>query len=433
MNKPLYILTVFFLFFAHARAQETMYVPDGATISFGNNSPAGIFGYLRNNGNISIKENGQVYFLGKIWINDQQGTLTDSTTLQNSGKGGLVIFFQPNPVYGNLGQQALHSGYVDTTLSGPVFANLTIDNNAGLIITSDINTINTVNFRRGHIYLNNYTFILGDSNYTGKIAGYDQSRYFVTGALVKGGFLKYRLLPKGSLATFPIGPTDKSYSPLQMLNRGINDAFFARAFEKVYDNATSGPFVKDSSLQLTWHLGKALPAAGEALISLQHDMAVEDPIFRANRNTSYVSLYHNDTKWDKPFFVTPPQTPGNISSSFSISSAMMNSRKLMISDLPLYITKRVTKAKKSINIPNVFSPNGDNINDKWIVRGLTDYENCRVEIYNRYGQMIFQSIGYNQPWDGTFKGVPMPVATYYYLINLTPGEAPLSGSVTLLR
>ena len=85
-----------------------MYVPEGATVSFGSSVPAGIFGYLKNNGNISIKEKGEVYFLGKIWINDENGKLTDGGAIRNTGKGGRVTFFQPNPVYGNLGQQILN-------------------------------------------------------------------------------------------------------------------------------------------------------------------------------------------------------------------------------------------------------------------------------------------------------------------------------------
>jgi gliding motility-associated-like protein len=219
---------------------------------------------------------------------------------------------------------------------------------------------------------------------------------------------------------------------LQIINRGAGDVFFARAFERVFAYATNGPFVNDSTLQLTWSLGKASMANSEILVTLQHDMQEEDPVFRANRNSSYVSLF-GDSKWDKPYVLARPQTPGNLSSSFPIASAMMNTRKLVLNAEPLYLTKRVTKSKKSIIIPNVFSPNADNINDRWVIRGLSEYENCRVEVYNRYGQMLFQSTGYNQPWDGTFKGSPMPVATYYYIINLSPGEAPLSGSVTILR
>jgi gliding motility-associated-like protein len=295
-----------------------------------------------------------------------------------------------------------------------------------------VNTLKGVHFSRGHIFLNEYNFVLGDSTTIGSLTGYDQSRYFVTGAKPTGGVLKYRYLPSGMVGNFPLGPTYKIYSPAQVLNRGPGDSYFARAFSNVYSNATSGPFIYDSILQLTWMLGKANVTQGEALLTLQHDRAEEDPVFNANRLGSYVSLY-NDKKWDRPLRPGTPQIPGSISSSFSIPSAMMNSRRLVMNSEPLYLTKCVSIAKKSIIIPNVFSPNGDNINDKWIIPGLVEYENCRVEIYNRYGNLLFTSIGYAQPWDGTFRGLDLPVATYYYIINLKPGDPPLSGSVTILR
>lgn len=432
MKKLILIFFIGFLLAMSSFGQEMMYVPEGSTLFFGNTVPAGVFGYLKNNGNISIKDNGQLYFLGKIWINDEKGILADGSTIKNSGKGGVVTFFQPNPIYGNLGQQILQSNFVDSTITGPSFSHITIDNVYGLVLTSDASAIGGVHFRTGKIFLNNYNFVLGDSATTGNLTGYDPLRYFVTGSASKGGFLKYRLLLSNVMGTFPIGPNEKIYSPIQMINRGLGDVFYARAFEKVFVNALNGPLLSDSTLQVTWALGKAAPALGDALITLQHDMQQEDPVFRTERLGSYVSLF-KDSIWDKPYVPASPQVPGNISSSFPISSAMMNSRKFTLSSIPLYLTKRITIAKKSIVIPNVFSPNGDNINDTWVVRGLVEYESCRVEIYNRYGQLLFQSVGYKQPWDGTFKGQPMPVATYYYIINLKPGEAPLSGSVTLLR
>lgn len=410
-----------------------MYVPEGGMIYFGNKVPAGIFGYLRNNGNISMQQNAQLYFLGKIWMNESKATMTDESTTKNSTKGGVVHFYQPNPLYGNVGQQILHSGYNDSLQTGPSFSRVNVDNNAGVIITSDANILGEINFRRGHVYMNNYNVVMGDSFATGTISGYDQSRYFVTGSQAKGGYLKYRMLPAGAMADFPVGPTKKIYSPLQMLNNGGRDAFYARAFENVYANATTGPILQDSTLQITWHLGKAMPDNGDVLVTLQHNETDEDPVFRAHRMGSYVSLYDGNGKWDQPFVPANPQTPGGITSSFPISSAMMNTRKFTLKKEALYLTKRVTKGRKAITVVNVFSPNGDNINDTWIVKGLNEYLNCRVEIYNRYGQMIFQSFGYQRPWDGTFKGKPMPVGTYYYIINLTPGDKPLSGSVTILR
>ncbi|HEU4471383.1 MAG TPA: gliding motility-associated C-terminal domain-containing protein, partial [Flavisolibacter sp.] len=64
---------------------------------------------------------------------------------------------------------------------------------------------------------------------------------------------------------------------------------------------------------------------------------------------------------------------------------------------------------------------------------LRDYVGCTVEIFNRYGQQVFYSQGYNTPWDGRFKGADLPGGTYYYVIRLENGFKPITGSVTLIR
>ena len=94
---------------------------------------------------------------------------------------------------------------------------------------------------------------------------------------------------------------------------------------------------------------------------------------------------------------------------------------------------RSVKILKPVKPPNVFSPNGDGINDKWMISNLSDYPGAFVEIFNRYGQRIFYSAGYNDPWDGTLSGKPLPVATYYYVITLKNSFEPLTGSVTIIR
>ena len=91
------------------------------------------------------------------------------------------------------------------------------------------------------------------------------------------------------------------------------------------------------------------------------------------------------------------------------------------------------KVLKKVNIPNAFSPNGDGVNDKWEIENLFDYSDCDVQIFNRYGQRIYQSKGYTNPWDGTISGKPMPLATYYYVIDLKNGLQKLNGSVTIVR
>lgn len=87
---------------------------------------------------------------------------------------------------------------------------------------------------------------------------------------------------------------------------------------------------------------------------------------------------------------------------------------------------------------NVFTPNGDKINDKFVpaVIGNTSYN---IKIFNRWGQMVFQSNDSKNNWDGNVNGnasQPCPPGTYYYIWNITLVDGvqkSITGAVTLLR
>lgn len=86
------------------------------------------------------------------------------------------------------------------------------------------------------------------------------------------------------------------------------------------------------------------------------------------------------------------------------------------------------------SVPNAFTPNGDGINDNWQLDGLAAYPQAEVQVFNRYGQRVYLSHGYNVPWDGTYKGLPLPVGTYYYIITVGNNACKLlSGYVAILR
>lgn len=87
----------------------------------------------------------------------------------------------------------------------------------------------------------------------------------------------------------------------------------------------------------------------------------------------------------------------------------------------------------AITAPNAFSPNGDRVNDVWEIGNIQNYPDARIEIFNRWGNQIFSSTGYATPWDGTYNGESLPVATYYYIIYLNSSEKPISGHVTIIR
>jgi len=90
-------------------------------------------------------------------------------------------------------------------------------------------------------------------------------------------------------------------------------------------------------------------------------------------------------------------------------------------------------ALREIIPPNAFSPNNDGVNDVWKLNYLESYPNSTVDIFNRYGEKVFFSQGYSIPFDGNYKGNPLPVGTYYYIINPKNGKKTITGSVTLIR
>ena len=73
------------------------------------------------------------------------------------------------------------------------------------------------------------------------------------------------------------------------------------------------------------------------------------------------------------------------------------------------------------------------INDKWEIEFLSMYPNHRIQIFNRYGQVIIDTKNYSTPWDGTNKGKPLPSGTYYYIIDLDGLRATKKGYVTIIR
>ena len=84
-------------------------------------------------------------------------------------------------------------------------------------------------------------------------------------------------------------------------------------------------------------------------------------------------------------------------------------------------------------VPTAFSPNGDNINDFWIVGAMDDYLDAEVSVFNRWGQRVFYSENNKEYWDGTFRGKDMPTADYFYIINNKEGDNLSHGRVTLRR
>ena len=84
-----------------------------------------------------------------------------------------------------------------------------------------------------------------------------------------------------------------------------------------------------------------------------------------------------------------------------------------------------------IFIANAITPNGDGSNDTWVIGGLEGFADARVQVVNRYGQVVFESNGYTNPWRGTLNNEPLPPADYYYVVSYDKSKEPLTGVVSI--
>lgn len=85
-------------------------------------------------------------------------------------------------------------------------------------------------------------------------------------------------------------------------------------------------------------------------------------------------------------------------------------------------------------IPNTITPNGDDYNDTWIIENIDMYPGTSVKIFNKWGNKVFDSGAKYEPWNGEFKGAPLPSEVYFYIITLGSGSGKeYTGTITIIR
>jgi len=98
----------------------------------------------------------------------------------------------------------------------------------------------------------------------------------------------------------------------------------------------------------------------------------------------------------------------------------------------------ITVLPYCLKVMDAFTPNGDGMNDRWIVTNNGGLCVTRVyaTVFNRYGNIVFKSDNYTNNWDGTYNGKPVADGTYYYVVNyllMNGAYITLKGDVTILR
>jgi gliding motility-associated-like protein len=173
-------------------------------------------------------------------------------------------------------------------------------------------------------------------------------------------------------------------------------------------------------------------------LTLQKDAINETLVLSWNKSSGWVDteLYEIYSMKDDEQFTLHDHVPGN-----TLQKTIFNTldgfhfQYYIIgysstdSPVPSLSNKTAVSFEHIPFIPNVITPNGDNLNDCLVIDKLNLYPNNHMSIYNRYGEKVFEQLNYQNTWDGD----GLPSGVYYYFLNLHRNSKTLKGWVHVMR
>lgn len=171
---------------------------------------------------------------------------------------------------------------------------------------------------------------------------------------------------------------------------------------------------------------QALPGPGKILDCHQTSVQIGTPAIAGN-------TYHWEpsTGLSDPNIAQPTASPG-VTTTYTLTVTGFNNCASSA-----LLTVNVEKCCARLEVPNSFSPNGDHNNDRFGAIVIENVESFYLAVYNRWGQLVFESDNPSDKWDGTYKGKDCDLGTYFYMLKYTCQTWKefkwLKGDVTLLR
>ncbi len=119
-----------------------------------------------------------------------------------------------------------------------------------------------------------------------------------------------------------------------------------------------------------------------------------------------------------------------------VRAADTTSDCFVVTEFALRIDNRETDQTSIcfLKVSNTMTPNADGRNDTFMIANIEGFPRNTVHVYNRWGNLVFKARGYDNSWAGTFEGKPLPVGTYYYVVELNDDKSRTSsGYLSILR
>ncbi len=417
-SKALLVLFLLLPGFLKAQAVTEVVIFPRSPVYAHPNSNTNIFSNVIQGGTFVSYDTALINFFANIWQNEPNSRLPDESPRGIDAIGGVFRF----------SGQFLNAQRIVSIGSTPYngFPNLRIDNPLNVTAeTGNLHVNNNLDFVNGNLILSDVDVTVGHDS-LGTITGYSSTNFIVTGTGMTGGSLKRSFTGTATTPThYPIGTSLGSYTPASIIYKGIRQNIKLRVADNVYNKMNFPEYVNK-----TWIMVRDFPdAAGTVDLTLQHNSADEGIEYFRNRVEAYVSRY--DPNLVGLYDILAPQptsTPGTITARAPVFGAYMNTR-LNIGALQTteYFTKSVIKKQVDentpLNMPDAISPNGDGLNDTYIIVKRLPTDKVRFEVYSRNQVLVYQNLDYDNSFDGTgnqggFMGDVLPDGIFYYLISV---------------
>ncbi len=284
----------------------------------------------------------------------EQDFRNDGTLTANSG---TVI------MNGNTTQDIYGVGTFD-------FHNLTVENANDIRLQQDISLTNALTLANGNVLLGDNTLSIGSS---GSISGFNETRFLIadgSGQLCQDGI---GATGRSGTIVFPLGTSNTSYSPVSILNAGVDDQFCVGVCNNVYNEGTceTGTIVANNVIDKTWFINETTGGGSNVTLKLQWDSNDEQASFDAA--DSYIS-HHDGSIWGK-IMANATATPegGNFFSLTATGVSSFSPFAVGSSDLSLPVDFLSFTAKSSTgNIELEWKTSSEINNDYFMVERSTD-------------------------------------------------------------
>ena len=323
---------------------------------------------------------------GKIIIHNPgenpfyKGTKKSSTNIDGNNGTFLDLLIEHNNNNNVVLADVSDPGYGTSNPAGVLSASLNLDNTLDLAVNG------------ANIILNGHDLSLSAK---GKINNFSGDRMVVTNNSITGHLVKE--IPINEAFTFPIGIAQGDYTPaiLQPAATGkfhvsVQDYFVAA---KPLPNEELG-------MDRMWHIYTNSEAKSK--LTLQHNLNTNGALFKDNK--AAINRFIGGGVW-QPLPGTNPAEGVHTSNDVSVFADAFADGT--------YFSK-LSSGAAALNIPNLFTPNGDGNNDAFVILGLDEFRQNSLVIVNRWSNEVYHAENYQNNWTGE----GLNEGTYYYVLKV---------------